>query len=678
MKKNNGIIVSIISYWNVLRLVFVLFFLYLTGDAFYRWDGFSFYASFSEFLPSVAFVSIMYSISAGLTSFIIWLPLKAFEWFRQRIGWKIGAENLLIFLFCFVLCCFVLFLFFGCFVLLNGTTWAINIVSKVILLGDASKFQLKLAIMLCVVLATSFLTWILSGKLNNIIERITPLVWLFSIIVILSVPIVVYHIWTEDSDTVSKELSQASEAGKSRPNIILVTFDALTARDMSSYGYNRPTTPFISEWSKSASLFTRAKAESNITGPSTASLMTGKRSWTHQVYHMPEHSKPVKSNTENLGLMLKKNNYYTIADVVNPAAIPEALGISQGFDNIRYLQEDPYYREWLHRLTRGKIRLYDWTLQRRLSPGWILIYIFNHQYIQKLFSEKAVREIKSPKNFNWFLSQDNFPEPYFAWIHIMPPHDPYSPPKPYFGMFEALPEKGNFSQRAAFDKIKATERVYQHFTKEVQPLVYTLRARYDEYIRYCDKEFEDFIASLEKRGQLNKTVVILSSDHGESFEHDYIIHGREHLYEQVTHVPLIIKEAYQTEGQIINELVSQIDIPATILNLANISPPPWMDGRSLLPLLRGEKLSPVPVFSMNFQQNRGRGYQITKGTIAVWEENYKLIHYLDKNQSLLFNLREDPGETNNLFDNESEIGKRLLTLIQDSLNKANEKMSMGN
>ncbi len=658
-KKNNEIIESIISYGKVFRLIFVSFFLYITGDAFYRWDGFSFYASFSEFLPSVAFVSILYSISAGVTSFLIWLPLKAFQWFCRRMGWRINAENVLIFVFCFVL--------------LAGITWA----GKKILIGGSSTLQMKLAVLLCVAIASFFLTWIFHGKLNTINERITPLVWLFSIILILSVPMVTYHIWIEDSDTVSKESSQASEADKSRPNIILVTFDALTARDMSAYGYKRPTTPFISKWSKSASLFIQAEADSNITAPSTASLMTGKRSWTHQVYHMPEHSKPVKSNSENLALMLKKNNYYTIADVANPAAIPEVLGISKGFDYIRYFNEGPYYKEWLYKLTKGKIRLYDWILQGRWTPGFILKYIVTHQYTQKLFRERTFIKIKSPYHFNRFLSLNSFPEPFFAWIHVMPPHDPYSPAKPYLGMFEAPPKEGRFNQYDAKKKIKAALREHQRFTQEVQPLVYKLRALYDEYIRSCDKEFEEFIAALAKKGFLKNTVIILSSDHGESFENKNFMHGGRQFQEQVTHVPLIIKEPGQVKGQVINDLVAHIDIPATIINLANLSVPSWMEGRSLVPLLRGEKLSSEPVFSMNFQMNRSRGHPITKGSIAVWEEEYKLIHHLEKNKSLLFNLKEDPGEINNLFDKESEIGKHLLTLIQDRLNQANKKMSMG-
>ncbi len=80
---------------------------------------------------------------------------------------------------------------------------------------------------------------------------------------------------------------------------------------------------------------------------------------------------------------------------------------------------------------------------------------------------------------------------------------------------------------------------------------------------------------------------------------------------------------------------------------------------------------------MNIEKNQSRGHQIGSGTIAVWEGDYKLIRYIEKNRSLLFNLKEDPDELNNLFDREPETGRRLLALIQENLKKANERISRG-
>lgn len=98
---DNNLESSRISYWQIFRLIFVIFFLYLLGDAFYRWDGFKYYATFSEFLPNVALISVLWSIVAVFTAVFVWLSLRISEWFFQRIGWKIKMEHLLI-LMCFI------------------------------------------------------------------------------------------------------------------------------------------------------------------------------------------------------------------------------------------------------------------------------------------------------------------------------------------------------------------------------------------------------------------------------------------------------------------------------------------------------------------------------------------------------------------------------------------------
>jgi arylsulfatase A-like enzyme len=224
---------------------------------------------------------------------------------------------------------------------------------------------------------------------------------------------------------------------------------------------------------------------------------------------------------------------------------------------------------------------------------------------------------------------------------------------------------------------KYQSKYYQYFPRELQPDIDTLRARYDEFIRYCDNEFENFIKKLANSNKLQNTVIILSSDHGESFEHNYGMHGGPHLYEQVTSIPLIIKEPDRADGRIINDLTEQIDIPPTVLDLANIPAPQWMEGRSLVPLMQGKRLPLRPVFSMNFEKNPSLGHEITRGTVAVWEDDYKLIHFLEEKESLLFNLKQYPDELNNLFNREPEISQRLLTLLQKNIKEANERIRIG-
>jgi arylsulfatase A-like enzyme len=88
----------------------------------------------------------------------------------------------------------------------------------------------------------------------------------------------------------------------------------------------------------------------------------------------------------------------------------------------------------------------------------------------------------------------------------------------------------------------------------------------------------------------------------------------------------------------------------------------------------GEKMLSRPAFTMNFEENPSRGHQITRGSLAVWEGDYKMIHYLEKDVSLLFNLRQDPDELENLYYIKEDVANRLLNIIRDNLEEANERI----
>lgn len=660
--ENNNKVSVLSSYWKVFRLFFVIFSLYLLGDAFYRWDGFRYYAPLSDFLPSVALITILWSMAAVFFAAIIWIALAVIVWFCHRIGWKVLLEH-------------GLFFILGSFVILGIAVWIV----KQHLAGGSQMYTLGAAVVFSGLAVFSILSWFLRNKTEKLMcliqKRISPLVWLFSIIVMLSVPVVGYHaFWKQPGKVIRHNNVLPHKTEKDPPNIILITFDALTARNMSVYGYERPTTPFITEWADKASSFTKLEAESVITTPTTASIMTGKRLWTHQSYHL-KGSAPNKAATENLPLLLQDHGYHTMAFVANAYASVKQLGIENNFNIAPFPTQfcGPvslfgHFDRFLYQLFGDKIKLHDWIIQRDFIPYRLLIALFGNPFTTSCPPENA---------FNKFLwAVDERPhKPFFSWIHLFPPHDPYLPPKPFIGMFDPSLELRSYkSQMNVKDVALRYRDRFQEFPSDIMPTVKILQTRYDEFIRYCDKQFQDFMAELSKSNYSENTVIILSSDHGESFEHGAIQHSGLHLYEQVTNIPLIIKEPHQENGRIINNIVEQIDIPATILDLANIPIPLWMEGRSLVPLMRGEDLPSRPAFSMTLMRNPSRNAQITKGTVAVWEGDYKLMYYLDKDKYMLYNLRQDPDETKNLFDLETKVGQRLLFLIQDNLEKANGRI----
>lgn len=653
-----------LTFRHCFRLVFTMFSLFLMVDVFWRWDAFKFHSAFSEYLPNVALALIIWSTVALLCSIIIWLLMKAFVRICGYMGLKIEAEHLM--------------LYFFAFILLAALTWA----SKNIIWTDVqTSRQLKLAVIIFISCTAVPVTWLFRNKagawISEIQERITPLVWLFAFCLMLSLPFVAFQTWGGDTKkTTSQEFPRSTMSGadQKRPNILLVTFDAMTARDMSVYGYDRDTTPFIKKWANKASVFTRTQAASNGTAATIASLMTGKRVWTHRKYHFNLAAKPLKSDIENIALALREHGYHNSAFIQNIVASVEAAGISGSIDLapsvIRFARPssiEGLVEKYLFLLFGDKFSTYNW-----LGQDDFIFTILVRKIPQKVFETEFPAELV----FNKFLEEmDKDPhKPFFAWVHMLPPHAPVSPPRPFAGTFNPsweLREKNiQYSFRPELNEYADKELP---FPDEIKRKVKLVRDYYDEFILYCDNQFEQFIGELERRDWLNNTVIILSSDHGESFEHDYFTHNRDHLYEQVTHIPLIIKEPDQSVGRVIDDLVEQIDISATILDFADIPVPSWMEGRSLLPLLSDEGLPARPAMSL-FLHGNVTTDPITKGSIALWEGDYKLIRYLEKDKFLMFNLKKDPDELINLFDKEPVVAQRLLDLIQSNLDKANKNI----
>lgn len=657
------------SFKQIIQLVFVFFSLYLLGDAFYRWDGFRYYSTFSEFLPGAALAFILWTAIAVMVSALLWLIIKFISIICVKTGLKINQESIFIFI---------------CWTVAVG---AVLLFGKRSFIQEGLSVQIIFGAVVLLFIIALILTKVSKGKLDFVLERLTPLLWLFMAVTAFSAAVVVYSISGNDTAALNTAVNTQG-VNESRPNIVLVTFDAMATKDMSLHGYDRDTTPFIRQWAKTAYVFTNLKAEDGFTTPTVTSLMTGKRLWTHQTYH--QRSEIPGGNFENIARSLRENGYYTVAYTENSNASPVSLNIYKSFDFYKSFiseEKDPLSRfhMLLYRVFFGKIKLYDWILLDDFAPTKILktkLYypIYYPIYKKKLWEKKRASTLTSVtvlEKFTSDLHKKNFSEPFFAWIHLMPPHEPYLPPEPFMGSFDLSQDLRTFDEQFIYRRlVKERFEKSEQLTERELDLLNTYRARYDENILFCDKKFEKFMDQLNKMNKLDNTVIILSSDHGESFEDKMVGHGAV-LYEQVMNVPLVIKYPSRNSGMFINDLIEQIDIPATILDIANIPPPPWMEGRSLTPLMNNQKIPPMPAFSMHLELNRGYGHKIEKGIFAVWEGDYKLIHYLEQGRSLLFNLKKDPEEEDNLINKEPQTGKYLVSLIQDNLKNANEIILKG-
>jgi len=255
-------------------------------------------------------------------------------------------------------------------------------------------------------------------------------------------------------------------------------------------------------------------------------------------------------------------------------------------------------------------------------------------------------------------------QPLFVWTHILPPHDPYWPPALYRRRFLSTENPRSSVDPSNMDthKLSVGVSAVEH------------RARYDEMVLYADQTVGDFLDWLDRTGRLDRSIVIVSADHGESFEHNWFGHTGPHLYNGLIHIPLLIHLPGQKKGVRVTYRAQQADLLPTILDLVGGSVPARTEGVSLKPVLQGKPLPERYVFSMNFETNRFCD-SITRGTVAVMDDEFKYVDYLDGHQEALYRYKSDHFEDHNLIGSEPEVAKRMRDTLSERLNEVNRQFT---
>lgn len=449
-----------------------------------------------------------------------------------------------------------------------------------------------------------------------------------------------------------------------KPNIILITFDALCAQHTSLHSFMRDTTPELVKFGRQSYVFNNMYSSCNWTLPSLASLLTGKQPLNHQM----KNSYSIfigNSQNENLPSILKEAGYETALSVANAYGIPWRIKLN-GFDHVysRMTSSEPinnilefFYtsgitsRNWLNALNNES--LFYKLIDRWLESPWFYNLRMHHS---GMFPSDYITPEESFDMAAKFLSYAQ--QPFFLWIHIVPPHAPYVPRKNFIYTFL---RKRIFDNRRNFSSDVRRFMKGLTYRSSDQPLVDKLSLRYDEHILYGDHEVGKFLSYLQEIGVYDRSIIIVTSDHGESFERNFWSHSGPFLYQCLIHVPLIIHLPGQTQGKRIEANVSHVDLAPTILDFLGIEAPPWMDGKSFKQALYDGRFNTGTKFSMYlYQMDPVPHFQTT--SIAAIHGDYKLIKYLKFNQYEMYNLKNDPHEKNNLVGLEPE---RLFTLTKE-------------
>lgn len=407
-------------------------------------------------------------------------------------------------------------------------------------------------------------------------------------------------------------------------NVLLLVLDTQRGDHLSSYGYGRETSPRIDAMAREGSLFEKAYSSSSWTLPSHATLMTGQPMNRHRagVVGRPY----LDGRFPTLAEVLRDRGYATGAFVANTYWCGRQTGLARGF--IRY--EDFYGNlgDAIARTVLGRVASY----QLRPKLGFI---------------DKPGRKWSAEINVDLLDWLDGLGgRPFFAFVNYFDTHPPLLPPKP-------------FANRYSTDSVASTlPRVVDIGALDpdrVLPPPDELRRsidRYDESLLYLDAQIGALLDELRRRRLLNNTLVILTSDHGESFgDHGLLSHGHS-LYADQLAVPLILRLPGSVPEGFRDPRPASIDqVPATVAQILGLDGSPF-PGRSLL-----DTADPAPVLLAEVGRRRDspQFWPVSKGDLsALITSRWHLIR-ATSGAVELYDMETDPGQLQNLVGSPTTI-----------------------
>ena len=389
-----------------------------------------------------------------------------------------------------------------------------------------------------------------------------------------------------------------------RPNVVLVSIDTLRADRMSLYGNPRPTTPRLAQWAaRRAVVFDDAVAQATWTLPSHSSIFTSLEAFRHGAVHTEALSPTVPVLAE----LLRAAGYRTEA-ITGAGFLDPRYGLHRGFDRYRY---------WSG----------VWSGPQEIEDG----------------TARALAALDEERD-----------RPFFLFFHTYDVHPPLRPHQPWFSRWsrfapdwwvlsEEVEEAGAApsGRREAryrfmrFPPRKSNER--SPLPPDAAPLLFDL---YDSGVASADEHVGRILERLREKGLEETTLVIVTSDHGESLgEHDLAGHG--FLYEDNTHVPLVVAlPDGRAAGSRRADQVRLVDILPTVLEVAGAPVPEGLDGRSLVPLLE-QRETPGVRTALTYSSGVGLSVRTDgREKFLFWDG----VAAGRASRDRLFDLRADPAE----------------------------------
>ncbi len=375
--------------------------------------------------------------------------------------------------------------------------------------------------------------------------------------------------------------------GDAGVNVLLITVDTLRPDHLSAYGYPRKTSPNIDELAARGVVFDAAFTYWPKTRGSFAALFTGVYASQHG---LTVRDRDLPDFNQTLAETFRDAGYRTAAALDN-GNLDAALGFAQGFDTY----EQTWHLEDSDELSRTE------TITR--------------------FGES-------------FLASSGDERPFLLWLHYVNPHTPYEPTDEALAHFrgdDVIPRGPELARVTGYHG--GVNKKHVAVDGEIYWGDYV--DRYDAEILVADEHVGRVLKALDESEHAGTTLIVFTSDHGESLgEHDYYFDHGFDLFNPSLRIPLILSfPGVLPSGERVSGAVSSLDVFPTMLDLAQVSYPSGLEGKSVLPLVRGT----------TDRLHEQMFFQTDRHLMAISNGRLKLIHY-PEDRFELFDLYRDPTE----------------------------------
>ena len=445
-----------------------------------------------------------------------------------------------------------------------------------------------------------------------------------------------------------------------RPNVLWICTDQQRYDTICALGNRHINTPCIDAFVAKGVSFTHAFAQSPVCTPSRAAFMTGRYPRTTKCRQngqaLPPNEKLVSrlfADADYTCGLAGKLHLATCANGIVETRIDDGYHVFHWSHHPQPDWPENAYTQWLH--TRG-------TSWEELYEGPSTDYIKHgvpEEYSQTTWcAERAIDFIREQNGAPWFFNYNCFA-----------PHHPFDPPAEYLARYnpdelplpksrpDELTGKTTYQQLDSrfahddpdgYDVASMTDRDKREVT-----------AAYYAMVELIDKQVGRMVAALEETGQLENTIVIFMSDHGEMLgDHGVFLKGP-HFYDEAVRVPLIFswKDRFAADLRA-DCLMELIDIAPTLLEAAGIEVPEYIQGRSLMPILLGQANSDQHRDCVFSEYYNAWTHKHTYGSMLRTRDE-KIIVYHGTDQGEMYDLKADPDEFENLWDDPRHTERKL-------------------